>query len=131
MKKLIFKFWTHDSWYNFVADISDETVSYRVKSSYSEEPKEGTLSETLTASFLDDLKKAGIENWAGTYYTDVPMLDDGGMFNICYVNDETDVYFTLGMEHCMPEELFYLACAIDACDGNINQIIDTTDSLGE
>lgn len=76
-------------------------------------------------------KKSDIENWQDSYYTDRPLLDDGGEFNICYVDDKTNIYFTLGSETHMPEELVYLACAIDLCDDNINRIVDTNDSLGE
>lgn len=131
MKKLIFKFWTHDSWYNFVADVEENEVSYKVKSTFSTEKKDGTLNKDSTKMFLDYLAKAEIEKWDGVYYVDKPMLDDGGEFNLCYVDDKTNVYFTIGMECCWPENFIYLASAMEICDKDINKFYDTSDHLGE
>jgi len=131
MKKLIFKFWSQTCWYNFVADIDETHVAYKVKSSYFNEVKEGVLDENSTKTFIEDIKNSEFESWEDAYYPNEPLLDDAGQFNICYVDDETNIFFTVGNELCMPDKLFYLALAIDSCDQTIGKIVEVTACLGE
>lgn len=122
MQKLIFKFWNKSNYYNFIADIDENKVSYKVKSKNFSENKEGMLDVSSTKEFVEKLKKAEIENWLGIYYKDESTIMDVGQFNLCYVDDNANIFFTVGVEGCQPKEYEYMIRALAVCDANARNL---------
>ena len=128
MAKLIFKYWNYNGYYNFVADIngvntSNLKVPYKIKSSLFNINKEGILEGEDALNFEKLLTEAKIQDWEDTYYPEEQMIADQGQFNICYVDDNANIYFTLGEELCEPFEYHKLLEAIAVADPDVCKLM--------
>ena len=139
MAKLIYKYWNHKGYYNFVADINRITtpnlegpkgsintkleIDYKVKSSLFESNKEGKLEGQDACDFVNLLDKADIQGWEDAYYPEEQMIADQGQFNICYVDDNANIYFTLGEELCEPFGYHKMLEAIAVADADVCKLM--------
>ena len=137
MAKLIFKYWNYQGYYNFVADVEGANtsnfeelkgnvnlkVSYKVKSSLFNTNKEGVLEGQDALNFEKLLTEAKIQDWEDTYYPEEQMIADQGQFNICYVDENTNIYFTLGEELCEPFRYHKMLEAIAIADSDVCKLM--------
>ena len=140
MAKLIFKYWNHNGYYNFVADINRITtpnlegpkgsintklleVDYKVKSSLFGSNKAGKLVGQDALNFVNLLAEAKIQDWEDTYYPEEQIIANQGQFNVCYVDDCTNIYFTLGEELCEPFEYHKMLEAVAIADTDVCKLM--------
>lgn len=133
MAKLIYKFWAYAGYYNFVADIEGDTVKYKTKGLNFGSTKEGKLEGVDVSNFKAALAKAEIENWEATYEPNAneEVVMDIGHFNVCYVDDDNNVYITIGTEGYEPVEYDSLISSLAVCDSEAKQLLPETVILDE
>ena len=122
MKKLIYKIYSYVGYYNLVIDFNEKEVNYVIKALNYSDTKKGTLEDKEVKEFNKLIKKAHIESVEPAYYEGEDLICDTPQTDMCYVNDNTDIYFINNPDE-ETKEYEYLMKAIGVIDSKFIQFM--------